>query len=90
MYDETNVPGPECRIRPVVRYLVTTYCHGYQTRDGSQGMTGSSRVVCECENEREAEDVQRALQHFHESTSRAMKNVQPTKQEASPEHQEET
>ena len=79
MYNETNVPSPEVRIRPVVRYLVTTYYHGFQSADGSHGMTGSSEVVCECESERQAEDVTRALQQLHNSTAQAMKDEKPPK-----------
>lgn len=61
MYDETNVPGPEYRVRPVVRYVVTRYCHPYQSRDGKVGMSGGSSVVGEFDKEQNAYDVAEAL-----------------------------
>lgn len=66
MYDETNVPGPEYRVRTVVRHIVTRYCHPYKpstfdpgTVDGSVG--GCSTVVGEFQNEQQAFDVADAL-----------------------------
>lgn len=61
MYDETNVPAPEFRVRPVVRYVVTRYCHPYQSRDGLHGATGSSQVIGEFDQEIHADEVARAL-----------------------------
>lgn len=61
MYDETNVPGPEYRVRTVVRYVVTRYCHPYQSRDGACGSTGSSQIVGEFQNEQQAFEVAQAL-----------------------------
>lgn len=61
MYDETNVPGPEYRVRTVVRYLVTRYCHPYQSKDGGCGSTGASTLVGEFQNEQQAFDVAQAL-----------------------------
>lgn len=63
MYDETNVPPPEVRVRPVVRYLVTTYYHPYmqsnpESVDGKPFLVpGGSKVLCECDNEAHAEEV---------------------------------
>lgn len=65
MYDETNVPGPEYKVRPVVRYLVTVYYHGYMTKDQHgypMEIQGSSRVVGEFEREDLAGEVQQAMQ----------------------------
>lgn len=65
MYDENNVPGPEYKVRPVVRYLVTVFFHGYMTKD-QHGypleIQGSSRVIGEFEREDHADDVKQALQ----------------------------
>lgn len=61
MYDETNVPSPEYRVRPVVRHLITRYCYPYQSRDGSCGSSGSSQVVAEVENEQRAQEIAEAL-----------------------------
>lgn len=60
-YDETNVPGPEYRVRPVTRFVVTRYCHPYQAADGSHGHTGSSESIGEFANEQRAVDVARAM-----------------------------
>ncbi len=60
-YDETNVPAPEYRVRPVVRYVVTRYCHPFTCRDGSFGATGSSTVVAELTDERQADELVEAL-----------------------------
>jgi hypothetical protein len=62
MYDETNVPGPEFQVRPVVRYTVTAYYHPYQSKDGSHGMTGSHKVMAECDNERHADEIAKSLE----------------------------
>lgn len=67
MYDETNVPGPEYRVRTVVRHIVTRYCHPYRDSrivevgpiDGV--MAGGSTVVGEFQNEQQAFDVAHAL-----------------------------
>ena len=61
MYDETNVPGPEFRVRAVTRHVVTRYFHPYQSRDGKQGSTGSSEVVAEVASEQIAIDIASAL-----------------------------
>lgn len=61
MYTEKNVPGPEFRVRPVVRYLVTRYCHPYQAEDGTHGSTGSSEVIAELPNEQRAWEVAQAM-----------------------------
>jgi len=66
MYDETNVPGPEYRVRPVVRYVVTRYCHPYRAKDGSHGMDGSSQVIGEFAQEIHAHDVAVALAKHEE------------------------
>lgn len=61
MYDETNVPGPEYRVRMVPRYIVTRYCHPYQSQDGQCGSNGGSTVVGEFAGEQLAFDVANAL-----------------------------
>jgi hypothetical protein len=73
MYDETNVPGPEYRVRPVVRYVVTRYCHPYQTAGGGAGCTGGSEVVAEAPNEQQAEDIAKAMQAAEDLEVQAMK-----------------
>lgn len=67
MYDETNVPGPEFRVRTVVRYVVTRYCHPYQSQDGKVGSSGSSHVVGEFPVEQDAFDVAKALAKAEEN-----------------------
>jgi hypothetical protein len=67
MYDETNVPGPEYRVRTVIRHIVTRYCHPYKDSrivevgpiDGV--MPGGSVVVGEFPNEMRAFEVAHAL-----------------------------
>lgn len=64
MYDETNVPGPEFRVRPVVRYVVTRYCHPCTQKlpDGEQiHMAGGSEVIAELPNEQRAYEVAQAM-----------------------------
>lgn len=61
MYDETNVPGPEYRVRPVVRHIVTRYCHPYQSKDGKEGSAGSSEVVAEVPSHERACEIARAM-----------------------------
>lgn len=61
MYNESNVPLPEYRVRPVVRYVITRYCHGYVDRASGLGLSGSSEVVAEVSNENRAEEIARQL-----------------------------
>lgn len=63
MYNETNVPGPEYRVRPVVRYVVTRYCHPYevQTDNGIISVPGGSEVIGEFHNEDRASEVAEAM-----------------------------
>lgn len=61
MYDETNVPGPEYRVRPVVRYVVTRYCHPYTQSDGACALSGGSEVIGEFQNEERANEVAAGL-----------------------------
>ena len=61
MFDETNVPGPEFRVRPVVRYVVTRYCHPYTSADGKSSNGGSSEVIAELPNEQRAFEVASAM-----------------------------
>lgn len=64
MYDETNVPGPEYRVRTVVRFVVTRYCHPYvQTLpDGDEiSVPGGSEVIAELPSERLAFQVAEAM-----------------------------
>ena len=61
MFNETNVPGPEFRVRPVVRYVVTRYCHPYTSADGMSGNSGGSEVIAELANEQRAFEVATAM-----------------------------
>lgn len=65
MYDETNVPGPEYRVRTVVRHIVTRYCHPYtHVGDGTEPpipTSGGSSLIGEFHNEQLAFDVASAL-----------------------------
>lgn len=61
MYDETNVPGPEYRVRPVVRYVLTRYCHPYRSLDGKHGSSGHSEVIAEFPTEERANEVAKAM-----------------------------
>lgn len=69
MYDQHNVPPPEFRVRPVVNYVVTKYCHPYTHKPGPEcGLNekeipfgGGSVVVCEVVGESDAYDIARAL-----------------------------
>lgn len=67
IYDETNVPAPEYRVRTVVRHIVTRYCHPYRFKDSVpsgpiDGVSpGGSTVVGEFPNEQQAFDVAHAL-----------------------------
>lgn len=63
-YNETNVPPPEYRVRTVVRYVVTRYCHPYtQSGAGEEDahVEGGSRFVCELDNENRAWEIAQAL-----------------------------
>lgn len=74
MYNEKNVPGPEFRVRPVVRYVVTRYCHPYQSVDGAHGMAGSSEVIAELPSEQRAWEVAQAMakgEEFFSATAKA-------------------
>lgn len=61
VYDETNVPAPEYRVRTVPRYIVTRYCFPYQSADGRVACSGRSDTVGEFPNEQRAFDVAQAL-----------------------------
>lgn len=62
MYNETNVPGPEYRVRTVPRYIVTRYCHPFTHSDPTMiGDCGGSKLVGEFENEQQAYEVAQAL-----------------------------
>jgi hypothetical protein len=61
MYNETNVPGPEYRVRPVTRFVVTKYFHPFQSEDGKIAFTGSSEVIGLFDNEKQADTVATAL-----------------------------
>jgi hypothetical protein len=61
MYDETNVPGPEYRVRPVVRYVVTRYCHPFTSSDGKSGSAGHSEVIAEFHSDERAHEVAAAM-----------------------------
>lgn len=60
MYDESNVPGPEYRVRTVIRYMVTRYCHPYQ-KNGEVMSNGHSEVIAELPNEQRAFEVAQAM-----------------------------
>jgi hypothetical protein len=76
MYDQNNVPPPEYRIRPVVRYVVTRYCHGYthvagspcDVNEGQIPISGGSSVICEVPSEQGAYDIARAVAHLEGGT----------------------
>jgi hypothetical protein len=68
MYDETNVPGPEFRVRPVVRYVVTRFCHPYIDHsitipDNNPGtyVPGGSEVLAEVPSEQRAFEIAEAM-----------------------------
>lgn len=69
MYDETNVPGPEYRVRTVVRHIVTQYCHPFVFRgDGTnppREEPSGSTVIGEFANAEMALDVAKAMSHAH-------------------------
>lgn len=74
VYTDKTVPGPEFRVRPVVRYVVTRYCHPYHAEDGSHGMAGSSEVIAELPNEQRAWEVAQAMakaEEFFGATAQA-------------------
>lgn len=71
MYDETNVPGPDYRVQPVVRYAVTAYYHPYQSRDGRSGSSGSHKVLAECDNEQNADEIVRSMKVAFEAMQAA-------------------
>lgn len=61
MYDETNVPGPEYRVRAVTRFVVTRYNHPYRASDGSHAHEGCSEIIAEVPNDQRAVDIARAM-----------------------------
>lgn len=61
IYDETNVPPPDVRVIPVVRYQVTCYYHPYKFRDGNGACPGVHQVVAEIDNESRAQEVAEAM-----------------------------
>lgn len=65
MYNSENVPGPEFRVRTVPRFIVTRYCHPYESAKDVHGDSvtypGSSILVGEFQNEQQAFDVAHAL-----------------------------
>jgi hypothetical protein len=61
VYKESEVPGPEYRVRMVSRYVVTRYCFPYVSDDGTHGSTGSSEVIGEFASEQRAFDVAHAM-----------------------------
>jgi hypothetical protein len=64
MYTQHNVPGPEYRVRPVVRYVVTRYCFPYvhDELDGNaHSVPGGSTVIGEFPSEQTAYDVAGAM-----------------------------
>jgi len=68
LYDETNVPPPEYRVRAVVRYAVMRYCHGYVSRDGKCASGGHSELLGEFHNEQRAFETAQALARAEGST----------------------
>lgn len=65
MYDETNVPGPEFRVRPVVRYVVTRFCHPYVDNNAGRNealyIPGGSEVLAEVPSEQRAFEIAEAM-----------------------------
>lgn len=60
-YDENSVPGPEYRVRPVTRFVVTRFCHPYRAADGSHYDAGGSEIIGEFDSEIRAGDVAEAM-----------------------------
>jgi hypothetical protein len=75
MHNEHNVPGPEYRVRPVVRYIVTRYCYPYEHIGSGENppipVAGGSKVVGEFQVEYDAEQVAEALRKQEVSAVRA-------------------
>ncbi len=61
MYDQTNVPSAEYQVRPVVRYVVTKYCHPYFDTQHDVDVGGGSSVICEVANEFDATIIMNAM-----------------------------
>ena len=52
-----EIPPPEIRVRPVVRYAVTRFFHA----SPADNLPSSSEVLTEVDNERNAEEIAAAL-----------------------------
>lgn len=61
LYDENTVPGPEYRVRTVIRYVVTRYCFPYAASDGSHEMNGGSSALGTFDDENIAWQVAEAM-----------------------------
>lgn len=62
MYDKSNVPGPEYKVRTVTRHVVTRYFHPYKTDNVPGGVcSGYSEVVAEVPSEYQALEIARAM-----------------------------
>ncbi len=69
MFNQDNVPPPEYRVRPVLRYVVTRYCHPYNHRVESdtsvQGdvipVPGNCKALCEVPSEQGAFEIAEAM-----------------------------
>lgn len=63
-YNQHNVPGPEFRVRPVVRYVVTRFCFPYVHDEGgdvAHSVPGGSEVIGEFPSEQRAYEVALAM-----------------------------
>lgn len=56
-YQAYEIPLPEIRVRPVVRYVITRYYHA----SPADGLPASSEVLAEVDNELRAEELAEAL-----------------------------
>jgi hypothetical protein len=61
MFNESNVPKPEYRVRTVTRHVVTRYCYEYTDSVTGDHRPGSSSVVCEVASEIGGYDIAQAL-----------------------------
>lgn len=68
-YNQHNVPGPEYRVRPVVRYVVTRYCHPYvhEEEHGAHSVSGGSEVIGEFHKEDNAYAVATSMDRAEKS-----------------------
>jgi hypothetical protein len=62
MHDESNVPGPEFKVRSVTRYVVTRYFYPYKKADALGGVVeGYSEVLAEVPTEEKAIEIAQCM-----------------------------